>query len=86
GAYVVMGLFGWSGVWRALCAMGIGPLLASALIGVWWLARRPTLVQPAHPAGAQDPDRTEISRRTMAVKGKDRMAGESPDSDDGPGV
>ncbi|NDJ75521.1 MAG: hypothetical protein GYB65_04610 [Chloroflexi bacterium] len=43
GVYLLMGVAGWSGVARALCAMGIGPVLATGGITVWWLVRRPTL-------------------------------------------
>lgn len=38
-AWLVMGLFGWSGELRALCAMGIGPVLAVCLILGWWVFR-----------------------------------------------
>lgn len=53
--YVLLGLIGWSGVARALCAMFVGPVLALAGIVVWWVVRRPELVpaDSAQDAGAQ---------------------------------
>ena len=42
--YVLMGLTGWSGTLRALCAMGSGPLVGTVLIAMWWGIRRPTLL------------------------------------------
>ncbi len=39
--YGVMGLFGWQAVWRALCAMFIGPVVGTAIIAGWWVVRRP---------------------------------------------
>lgn len=46
-AYGVMGLLGWSGVLRALCAMGVGPVLAIGVIVAWWVIRRPALAPAA---------------------------------------
>lgn len=48
--YVLMGVIGWSGVAQALCAMFTGPVIGTALIAVWWLARRPALAAPDQPA------------------------------------
>lgn len=42
-AFLVLGITGWSGTLRALCAMGIGPLMGTGLIAGWWLVRRPNL-------------------------------------------
>ena len=39
--YGLMGLLGWEAVWRALCAMFIGPVVGTAIIAGWWVARRP---------------------------------------------
>ncbi len=39
--YGLMGLFGWEAVWRALCAMFIGPLVGTVIIAGWWIMRRP---------------------------------------------
>jgi hypothetical protein len=44
--YLIMGLLGWDGVLRALCAMAVGPLVALAVIGGWWIVRRPTIAPP----------------------------------------
>lgn len=41
--YGLLGAIGWSGVGQALCAMFTGPVIGTALIGVWWVARRPAL-------------------------------------------
>jgi hypothetical protein len=41
-----MGLLGWDGVLRALCAMAVGPVVALAVIGVWWIVRRPSFAAP----------------------------------------
>lgn len=58
----LMGLAGWSGTGRALCAMGVGPVVGLAAIGVWWLVRRPTL------GAAQDRfDRGEKAREDDSV-------------------
>ncbi|GAB4408765.1 MAG: hypothetical protein Kow00106_02080 [Anaerolineae bacterium] len=43
GSYAALGVLGWSGIARALCAMGAGPLIGTAIIGLWWLVRRPSL-------------------------------------------
>ncbi|MBN2306257.1 MAG: hypothetical protein JXQ72_17375 [Anaerolineae bacterium] len=50
--YGLLGIIGWSGVARALCAMGAGPVLGGAGIAVWWLIRRPALV-PAESVSAK---------------------------------
>ena len=42
--YILMGVTGWSGTVRALCAMGIGPILGIVMIIAWWAVRRPVLV------------------------------------------
>ena len=44
--YLLMGVTGWSGTARALCAMGAGPVLGIIVIVVWWMVRRPVLVPP----------------------------------------
>lgn len=46
GVYALMGVLGWDGVIRALCAMAVGPVIALAMIVVWWIVRRPKLVPP----------------------------------------
>lgn len=55
--FVLMGFFGFSDTARAVCAALAGPLLASALIGAWWLARRPVLAGMLAPRGDGDDDR-----------------------------
>lgn len=45
GLYAIMGVLGWDGVIRALCAMAVGPILALALLGGWWIVRRPTVAR-----------------------------------------
>lgn len=49
--YLLLGVVGWSGVGRALCAMGVGPVIGTAILVVWWMIRRPALAQPARQAG-----------------------------------
>ncbi len=44
--YLLMGVIGWSGTARALCAMGIGPVIGIGIIVAWWTIRRPVLVPP----------------------------------------
>jgi hypothetical protein len=39
--YLLLGVTGWSGTVRALCAMGIGPVIGTLIIVVWWGIRRP---------------------------------------------
>ncbi len=39
--YGLMGFLGWEATWRALCAMFIGPVVGTAMIAGWWVARRP---------------------------------------------
>lgn len=46
GIYALMGVTGWSGTLRALCAMGIGPVVGVSVIAVWWMVRRPVLAPP----------------------------------------
>ena len=41
--YALMGVIGWSGAARALCAMCTGPVLGIVIIIVWWMIRRPVL-------------------------------------------
>jgi hypothetical protein len=53
--YALLGGLGWSGVGRALCAMGVGPVLGTGVIGLWWTIRRPSLVpRAAENASADD--------------------------------
>lgn len=49
--YAVMGVTGWSGTARALCAMGIGPVIGIGIIVVWWMVRRPALAPARHSSG-----------------------------------
>lgn len=60
--YAVLGLVGWSGAARALCAMAVGPILASAVIFFWWSGHRSRLAPPE--TAPLDPTRTQVSRRT----------------------
>ncbi len=39
--YALMGVLGWEAVWRALCAMFIGPVVGTAIIAAWWVTRHP---------------------------------------------
>lgn len=41
--FALIGLLGWSGTARALCAMGAGPVIAIGIIATWWMIRRPVL-------------------------------------------
>jgi hypothetical protein len=41
--YGVMGVLGWSGTLRALCAMFAAPVVGGIGIALWWLVRRPVL-------------------------------------------
>lgn len=41
--YLLLGLIGWSGIAQALCAMFTGPVIGTALIAAWWIARRPEI-------------------------------------------
>jgi hypothetical protein len=50
GFYALMGVLGWDGVLRALCAMAVGPVIALAVIGVWWIVRRPSIGPPGNQA------------------------------------
>lgn len=56
--FALMGVLGWSTAARAICAMLIGPLLASAVIGAWWLTRRPVFAE-ALQAGEAAPREPE---------------------------
>lgn len=53
GSYAVLGALGWSGMARALCAMGAGPLIGTAIIVLWWIVRRPSLSPPS-PTSSDD--------------------------------
>ena len=48
--FLLLGVVGWSGTARALCAMGVGPILGTAGIVAWWVVRRPVF-DPAHADG-----------------------------------
>ncbi len=39
--YALLGVLGWAGTGRALCAMGVGPAVGTVLIALWWVVRRP---------------------------------------------
>ncbi len=54
GIYLLMGVTGWDGTARALCAMLIGPVIGVGVIIGWWVIRRPMLA----PASDR-PDRGE---------------------------
>ncbi len=56
GIYFLMGVTGWSGTLRALCAMGVGPVLGVGVIAAWWMVRRPAFVSPD---AASEPDESE---------------------------
>jgi hypothetical protein len=47
--FLALAPLGWSGVARALCAMALGPIIATLGIGLWWLVRRPALAPGAPP-------------------------------------
>lgn len=55
-AYGLLALAGWDGVLAALCALGLGPVLALIVIAGWWLVRRPTLAPPAPTETTQADD------------------------------
>jgi hypothetical protein len=55
--YALLGLVGWSGVGRALCAMGIGPVIGTAVILLWWAIRRPSLVSRAADSASTHDER-----------------------------
>jgi len=74
--YGVMGLAGWTGDVRALCAMGIGPILATIVIVGWWMVRRPTLAVPEKRLPIFDPDRTLVSRQTAPLRAREMSGGE----------
>ncbi len=56
-SYALLGVLGWVGTGRALCAMGIGPVVGTALIALWWAVRRPALVPPAARGSGDGTDR-----------------------------
>ena len=64
--YALMGLFGWEAVWRALCAMFIGPVVGTAIIAGWWVARR-----PLWDVGARGTAATERGEPANEVVAKD---------------
>jgi hypothetical protein len=45
--YLLMGIIGWDGTARVLCAMILGPLLGIGVIVGWWVIRRPMLAPAA---------------------------------------
>ncbi|MCZ7541330.1 MAG: hypothetical protein M5U29_15755 [Anaerolineae bacterium] len=59
-SYALLGALGWAGTGRALCAMGLGPAVGTALIALWWAVWRPTL---APPAGGELSERTDRGER-----------------------
>jgi len=46
-SYALLGALGWAGTGRTLCAMGLGPVVGTGLIVLWWAVRGPALVPPA---------------------------------------
>ncbi|RPJ00067.1 MAG: hypothetical protein EHM39_05430 [Chloroflexi bacterium] len=52
--YLLMGVTGWEGTARALCAMLVGPVIGIGVIIGWWVVRRPMLALTA-----DRPDREE---------------------------
>jgi uncharacterized membrane protein len=52
--YAGMGVIGWSGTARALCAMLVGPVIGIGIIVVWWMVRRPVLAPARHSSGNRD--------------------------------
>jgi hypothetical protein len=56
GTYACMGVTGWSGAARALCAMGIGPVLGTGIIAAWWVIRRPSLAPPGPHSPGREKD------------------------------
>ena len=46
-SYALLGALGWDATGRALYAMGVGPVLGTVLIALWWVLRRPALLPPA---------------------------------------
>ena len=59
--FLLMGMLGWSGAMRALCAMAAGPFLATGAIVAWWMVRRPSLTI--------DKDKTLLSQHTVPLRG-----------------
>jgi len=55
--YVLLGVLGWSGVGRALCAMGVGPVLGTAIILLWWTIHRPSLIPHGVESASTHDDR-----------------------------
>ena len=56
--YLLLGIAGWSGAGRALCAMGVGPVIGTAILVGWWMIRRPALAPPDQTR-ASAPERGE---------------------------
>ncbi|MCD4687270.1 MAG: hypothetical protein K8S97_15185 [Anaerolineae bacterium] len=51
--YLLLGVIGWSGIAQAMCAMFSGPVIGTAVIVAWWIARRPTM-DPDVPSKVED--------------------------------
>ncbi len=81
--YGLMGVLGWSGTARLLCALLAGPVFAIMGIVGWWVIRRPRLVPPEteSPTVLHDPRRTRISSPTRPFR---RPEAPSEDKDDRP--
>jgi|GEM_PF-1216526 hypothetical protein len=56
--FALMSILGWSTTARAICAALLGPVLASAVIGAWWLARRPVFAEAVEVqrAASEEPE------------------------------
>lgn len=71
--YALIGLLGWATTARVLCAALVGPLVATALIIAWWLARKPVFA--------------EAAQVREAVSGEPEKADDEPDGrSDAPAV
>ena len=57
--FALMGVIGWSTTARVICAALLGPLLASAVIGAWWLTRRPVFAEAVQAQQASSQDRED---------------------------
>lgn len=77
GMYFVMGVLGWDGTARALVAMGVGPLIAMAIIILWLVMRRPSLAALV-PDTPTDDDATMASRQTTPLRTKNLTTGGKP--------
>jgi len=71
--YLIMGVVGWSGAARAICALLVAPVFAVGAIVVWWMVRRPTFTPPGTleqtvPTKTFDPNRTRIGRPTAPLR------------------